>query len=80
MESLEAVIYILIAVAGTGVVATRDPLPQTIAVSFYGLLVSILFMILHAPDVALSELVIGAAAYPLMVVIAIAKTTGRGAE
>ena len=71
-------IFLLVAATGTAVVVTRDPLAQSMVASLYGMLLSILFLVLQAPDVALSEIVVGAVAYPLMVVIAVAKTTGRG--
>ena len=47
----------------------------------YGLLLTLLFVTLQAPDVALSMLVVSAIAYPLIVLIAISRTRrerGRG--
>jgi energy-converting hydrogenase B subunit D len=79
MTVLQVVIFVLLAAAGTGVVATRDPLPQAIIASFYGLLLAILFLVLQAPDVALSQIVVGAVALPLMILLALAKVSG-GAE
>ncbi len=70
----------MVAGAGAGVVATRDPLPQSMVASLYGMLLSILFMVLQAPDVALSEIVVGAVAYPLMVMLTVTKAYGKGAE
>jgi energy-converting hydrogenase B subunit D len=61
-------------------VATRDPLLQSMMASFFGLLLSILFTVLQAPDVTLSEIVVGAVAFPLMVVLTVAKTSGKGAQ
>lgn len=80
MNVLQMAIYVLVGVAGTAVVLVRDPLPQSMVASVYGMLLSILFMVLQAPDVVLSELVVGAAAYPLMVMLTVAKTRGKGAE
>jgi uncharacterized MnhB-related membrane protein len=48
--------------------------------SIFGILLSILFLVLQAPDVALSEMVVGAAVYPLMIVLAVSKTQCEGAE
>jgi energy-converting hydrogenase B subunit D len=79
MTVLQVVIFVLVAAAGTGVVATRDPLPQAIMASFYGLLLAVLFLVLQAPDVALSQIVVGAVALPLMILLALAKVSG-GAE
>jgi uncharacterized MnhB-related membrane protein len=80
MDLLQVLIYLLVTVTGVGVTATRDPLQQAMVASLYGILLGILFIVLQAPDVALSELVIGAAAYPLMIVTAVAKTTAKGGE
>jgi energy-converting hydrogenase B subunit D len=73
MMVLQLTILLFVAVAGTGVVLTRDPVRQTITVSLYGLLLSILFFIFQAPDVALSQIVTGAVALPLMILLALAK-------
>jgi uncharacterized MnhB-related membrane protein len=57
---LQFLILLFICAAGTGVVLTRSPLPQTIAAGFYGGLLILFFVIFQAPDVALSEAVINA--------------------
>jgi energy-converting hydrogenase B subunit D len=79
MTVLQVIALILVAVGALGVVTTRDPASQAIAAGFYGLLLAILFFVFQAPDVALSEIVIGAVALPLMILLALAKTRG-GAE
>lgn len=79
MTALHVVILLLVATGGTGVVLTRDPLSQAVGVSFFGLLLAILFLVFQAPDVALSAIVVGALALPLMILLALAKTRG-GAE
>jgi energy-converting hydrogenase B subunit D len=75
---IQVAVLLLVAVAGTGVVLTRDPLRQAVSVSFYGLVLGILFLVVHAPDVALSQIVVGAVALPLMVLLALAKVRGQG--
>jgi uncharacterized MnhB-related membrane protein len=75
---IQVAVLLLVAVAGTGVVLTRDPLRQAVSVSFYGLILGILFLVVHAPDVALSQIVVGAVALPLMVLLALAKVRGQG--
>ena len=40
--------------------------------SLYGMALTILFLLLKAPDVALSEATVGAAALPLMLLVALA--------
>ena len=57
-------------------VATRDPLRQAMMASFFGILLAILFFVLQAPDVALSEIVVGAVALPLMILLSLAKIRG----
>ncbi|HJV64419.1 MAG TPA: hydrogenase subunit MbhD domain-containing protein [Geomonas sp.] len=80
MNLLQILSFLMVALAGTGVVATRDPLLQSMAASFFGLQLSILFTVLQAPDVTLSEIVVGAVAIPLMVVLTVAKTSAKGAQ
>jgi energy-converting hydrogenase B subunit D len=77
--ALEFVTLTIVALGGLGVVLTRDPLRQAVVVSFFGMLLGILFFVLQAPDVALSEIVVGAVASPLMILLALAKVRG-GAE
>ncbi len=79
MTPLIAVILFFLVIMGTGVVLTRDPLPQSFVASVFGMLLSLLFLALQAPDVALSETVVGAVMVPLMIILALAKVEGRGA-
>jgi energy-converting hydrogenase B subunit D len=55
------------------VVLARDPLRQAILASLYGLVLGILFLAFQAPDVALSQTVVGAVALPLMILLALAR-------
>jgi len=77
MIVLHATILIFVAVAGTAVVLTRNPLSQVIGLTFYGLLLALMFFIFQAPDVAFSQIVVGAVALPLMVLLALAKIRNR---
>ena len=72
MSGLLALLLLLTAAAGTGVVLTRDPRRQIFALAANGLVLSILFFALQAPDVALSELAVGTAATPLMFLVILA--------
>jgi energy-converting hydrogenase B subunit D len=74
--ALQATILMLVAAGGTAVVFTRDPLRQAMVASFFGILLAILFFALQAPDVALSEIVVGAVALPLMILLSLAKIRG----
>ncbi len=64
---------LLLAVVGPAVVLTRDPIKQSVAVSFYGLLLALMFFLFQAPDVALSQIVVGAVALPMMILLALIK-------
>lgn len=70
---IQVAILVFVAVAGTAVVLTRNPVSQVIGLSFYGLVLAIMFFIFQAPDVALSQITIGAVALPLMFMLALAK-------
>ncbi len=72
MRCLEALCYLLVAVGGTTVVLTRNPKRQALVQSVYGMILTVLFVVLQAPDVALSEVAVGAAALPLMILVALA--------
>ncbi len=80
MNFLLVVLYLLLAAAGASVVLTRDPLRQSLVASEYGMLLSLLFLALQAPDVCLSEIVVGAVIFPLMVLLALTKVKGSGAQ
>ena len=54
----------------------RDPLRQAMVASIYGLVLGILFFVFQAPDVALSQTVVGAVALPMMILLALAKSRG----
>ncbi len=73
MTFLHVVVLLLVAVLGTGVATTRDPRSQAVVVSFFGLVLAVMFVVFQAPDVALSQIVIGAVALPLMILLALAK-------
>jgi energy-converting hydrogenase B subunit D len=70
---LQAVAIGLTGLGAILVVLTRDVVRQAILVSFYGLSLTALFVVFQAPDVALSELVVGTIAYPLVLVAALAR-------
>ncbi len=73
MTAVQDVALVLVAVVGTLVVLTRQPARQAVMVSLYGLVLSVLFFTVAAPDVALSSLVVGAVALPLMILLTLAK-------
>jgi uncharacterized MnhB-related membrane protein len=73
VRALTWIILVFIALSAPGVVLTRDPLKQCIAVSFYGLLFAVLFFIFQAPDVALSQITVGAVILPAIILLALVK-------
>jgi energy-converting hydrogenase B subunit D len=78
MMMLLGAILILTAGAGAAVVLVRDPLHQTLWLGLHGLVLTLLLLVLRAPDVALAQIVVGGAAIPLMFLAAIANARMRG--
>jgi uncharacterized MnhB-related membrane protein len=77
MMYVGAALLLLIAVSGFLVVRTRDVTSQILALGFYGLLTALMFFFFQAPDVALSQITVGAVALPLMVMLAISRMKFR---
>jgi uncharacterized MnhB-related membrane protein len=73
---LQSVALALTVLGATAVVLTRDPLKMIVVNGFYALILVVLFVVFGAPDVALSMLVVGTVAYPLVVLVAIARVRG----
>jgi uncharacterized MnhB-related membrane protein len=71
---IQAVALILAALAATAVALCLNPLRQIVISGVYGLILTITFVTLQAPDVALSMLVVTTVAYPLVVLAAIGRT------
>ena len=63
---LLAVVMLMVGVFGLAVVLNRDPLPQAMVFGLFGISLFLLFLVLQAPDVSLSAMVVGGVAYPLM--------------
>ncbi|HEX3892520.1 MAG TPA: hydrogenase subunit MbhD domain-containing protein [Terracidiphilus sp.] len=72
-------LLLLVAVSGLAVVCTRDVTSQILALGFYGVLMALVFFVFQAPDVALSQITVGALALPLMVMLAISRMKYRSA-
>lgn len=72
MTLLIPLLFLLAAATGTGVVLTREPRRQVFALAVNGLTLTLMFMALQAPDVAFAELAVGAAALPLLFLVALA--------
>lgn len=76
MSPLVVIALLLVALGAPAVVLTREPSRQAVVLGVYGLLLSVLFTVLQAPDVALSQIVVGAAVTPLLVLLAVSKLRG----
>ncbi len=79
MNWFGAAILLLIAISGLAVVRTRDVTAQIVSLGFYGVLTALMFFYFQAPDVALSQITVGAVALPLMVMLAISRMKFRQA-
>lgn len=73
MRLLQWVSLLLVAFAAPGVILAREPKSQVVTLSFYGLLCGLMFFVFQAPDVALSQITIGAVMLPLLVLLALTK-------
>jgi energy-converting hydrogenase B subunit D len=73
MTALALVALAGVAVTGTLTVLTRKPPRQLMVAGFFGLNLAILFFVLGAPDVALSQIAVSTVALPLMALLALAR-------
>lgn len=74
---LQIVVFLLVAFVATAVVLTRNPKRQVFVAGLYGLLLAVLFFLVHSPDVALSELAIGSIGLPVLLLFTLAKLEQR---
>jgi uncharacterized MnhB-related membrane protein len=73
---LQSMVIALAALGALAVVLTRDLVRLLLVSSIYAFCLVVLFLVFQAPDVALSELVVGAIAYPIVLVVAIVMQRG----
>ena len=71
---LQLVSFGLVALGAPLVVLTRDPVRQSLVNGVYGVSLVSLFVVLAAPDTALSMVVVSGIAYPLVILAAIARS------
>jgi uncharacterized MnhB-related membrane protein len=72
-DPLIVVALLLVAASATAAVAVRDPARQALVLAVLGTVLAILFTVLQAPDVALSQLAVGAALTPLLIMLSVRK-------
>ena len=77
MTAILGVALTLVLLGGTAVVLTEKPTRQALMLSAYGVTLGILFLSLSAPDVALSQIGVGTAVVPLVVMLAIKRIQTR---
>ena len=77
MEALQITLLVLVAAGATAVVLMRAGVRQVLMLSIYGVLLAMLFLAYQAPDVTLSELVVGAVALPIILLLTLAKVRKR---
>lgn len=70
-DLLLGLLFLMAAAGGAAVALNRKPHSQVYAMAFYGTALSLLFLALQGPDVALSEIVVGGAAVPALFLITI---------
>ncbi|MEW5354293.1 Na(+)/H(+) antiporter subunit B [Streptomyces sp. 16-176A] len=75
------IVLTLLAVAGcaTAAVVTRDPARQALVLAVLGTVLAVLFTVLQAPDVGLSQLAVGSALTPLLIMLTVRKVRRRSA-
>ena len=77
-DAVIVVALLLVAASATAAVATRDPVRQALVLSVLGVVLAVLFTVLQAPDVALSQLAVGSALTPLLLLLTVHKVKRRG--
>lgn len=71
---LEYVLMIIIVLGAILALVQKDLLKAAILTGFVGGAIAVLFQILLAPDVALTQAIVGAAIVPVFIVLAVKKT------
>ncbi|MEV6942601.1 hydrogenase subunit MbhD domain-containing protein [Streptomyces sp. NPDC051172] len=77
-DAVIVVTLLLVAACATAAVATRDPMRQALVLSLLGIVLAALFTVDQAPDVGLSQLAVGSALTPLLLMLTVRKVRRRG--
>ncbi|MEU5418122.1 Na(+)/H(+) antiporter subunit B [Streptomyces sp. NPDC001407] len=72
-DALLVLSLLFVAAAATAAVLNRDPARQAVVLSLLGLGLAVAFTVLQAPDVGLSQLGVGSALTPLMILLTVRK-------
>jgi uncharacterized MnhB-related membrane protein len=73
MTTLQVAALLLVALGGTAVVLTPEPLRQALVLGIYGFALTAMFFSFQAPDVALSEIVVSSVGLPVIILAALRK-------
>jgi len=76
-QAFGILLLVLLILTALAVVRTKDLLAAVIIFSSYSLILCLLFMLLGAPDVAMTEAAVGAGITTVLFLIAIGRTTRR---
>ncbi|MEU8034681.1 hydrogenase subunit MbhD domain-containing protein [Streptomyces sp. NPDC049099] len=79
-DAVIVVALLLMAATATAAVVQRDPARQALVLSVLGSVLAVLFTVLQAPDVGLSQLAVGSALTPLLIMLCVRKVRRRGRE
>jgi uncharacterized MnhB-related membrane protein len=79
-DPLVVVVLLLVAASATGAVAARDPVRQALVLAVLGVTLSLLFTVVQAPDVGLSQLAVGSALTPLLLLLSVRKVRRRAKD
>jgi energy-converting hydrogenase B subunit D len=76
VTAVEGVVAVLVGSAALLTIRTQDPRCQAMVFSMFGSTLALLFVVLQAPDVALSVIAVGAV-YPIMILITLRSVRAR---
>lgn len=71
VDFLVATALALVTAVATVAALTRDPVRQSVVLSVLGVCLALLFLAVQAPDVALSQLAVGTAVTPLLILLTV---------
>jgi energy-converting hydrogenase B subunit D len=80
VDATIALVLTLVGITGTAVVLTGEPARQAVTMAVFGLVLALLFLIVQAPDVALSQIGVESAIVPLLVMLAVRKVRRHGSQ
>ena len=80
IDALHTLVVVGIVISAFMAMRSERVLSSVIALGITGVMMSLEFLLLHAPDVALSEAAVGAVLTTIIYLIAIRKVTRKGDE